>query len=148
MTGLTQDARLNRSMDLSSVLFMSDLTDEVEMYSAALELSGFRTMHVRTPLEALYVSERTEPIAIIVNAGQSRRGLPPDSAQHLGLKARLRVPVIVLTAHATGSDPDIPRHIGCERVLLKPCLPDALVQALEDVLGRSGGADAEDRQGQ
>lgn len=112
------------------------------MYSAALELSGFRPIHVRTPDEGLHVAVDLAPIAVILDGGRSHPGLPPDGVQHLNLKASLHVPVILLTTHATGSDPDTPRRIGCERVLLKPCLPSALVQALEDVLDRYRRADA------
>ena len=107
------------------MLFVSELPDEVDMYSAALELSGFRTVHVHTPGEALSVCKETASIAVILDAGRYPRPV--------GLGSGLRVPVIVLATDGTGMDADT-RPVGCERVLIKPCLPDALVRALEEVL--------------
>lgn len=130
-----------------SVLFVSELQDEVDMYSVALELSGFRTTHVSTLAEAFDVSAAA-PVAVILDAGRTGYGLRRDNTRHHGVKAGLRVPVIMLTTQATGSDRMTAGQIGCDRLLQKPCLPDVLVQALEDVLDDYAERHAEDRESQ
>ena len=117
-----------------SVLFVSELSDEVDMYSTALELSGFRTVHVHTPREALSVSKDVTLLAVILDAGRYRCGSSSAEAQPLGLGSRLQVPVIVLTTDGSGPDTATSRRLGWDRVLAKPCLPDALRQVLEEVL--------------
>ena len=128
----TQHPIPNRST--GSVLFVSELPDEVDMYSVALELSGLRTVHVHTPLEALSVSKEVMLLAVILDAGRYRCRSSSAEDQPLRLRSRLQVPVIVLTTDGSGPDSDTPRPLGCDRVLAKPCLPDTLRQVLEEVL--------------
>jgi CheY-like chemotaxis protein len=126
------------------VLIMGESPDEREMYAVALRLSGFSTLEASTPADATRLAAELRLVAVILDAG--RLGSKPQVAfaRRLQHGRPSRLPVIVLTTQAPAA-PDRARRAGFERVLLKPCLPQALVHVLEDVLHdqeRSVPADA------
>jgi len=48
------------------------------------------------------------------------------------------IPILAVSGQAWNGTDDQARRAGCDEVLLKPCLPDRLVDAVGRLLGRSG----------
>jgi two-component system, cell cycle response regulator DivK len=119
-----------------TVMLVADHEDSAEMYAVALKTMGFQPVTARTAEEAYAQASVLRPDVIVADVT-----LPGSSG--LELTRRLRADaqtsdtgIIVLTGHI---GPAIERQAddaGCDRFLLKPCMPDALALEIRDVLAR------------
>jgi CheY-like chemotaxis protein len=121
------------------VLVVDDHEDSAAMYAIGLLAMGFQ------PVTALNVEDgfdracRVRPDVVVADVGKA-------GIASLELTRRLRgdtrtrgARIIVLTGHAVGSMKDRARAAGCDRFLLKPCLPDVLALEIHDVLKHRQG---------
>src|SRR3954466_11793647 len=112
------------------VLLVEDDRDTREMYSYYLSHSGMHVTEARTGRRALErVAEQTPDVVVTDIAMPEMDGLE--------LSRRLRaeetthdVPIIAVSGQAS----DRALHAGADLVLEKPCEPDHLLHAIEDVL--------------
>jgi CheY-like chemotaxis protein len=114
-----------------SLLLVHTESDDREMYADYLRSEGFDVQEVATTDGALQLL----PQATVVITGL----LLPGSIDPVDLIAHVRqewssTPVIVLTACADKNRLDKARVAGAEAVLLKPCLPDALLRSVLDAI--------------
>ena len=119
-----------RSAPLSLLLIHTE-SDDREMYAEYLRAEGFDVQEAGTTDGALQLL----PQATAVITGL----LMPGSVDPLDLITRVRqewisTPVIVLTACADQGRLDRARVAGADVVLLKPCLPDALLRSVLDAI--------------
>jgi two-component system, cell cycle response regulator DivK len=114
-----------------SLLLIHADSDDREMYADYLRREGFDVQEAGTTDEALPLL----PQATAVVTGL----LMPGSVDPVDLITRVRqewssTPVIVLTACADKNRLDKARVAGADAVLLKPCLPDALLRSVLEAI--------------
>jgi len=104
------------------------------MYSVALSVMGFQPNVVSNAEDAFARACDIHPDAIVADVSLA-------GASGLDLTRRLRadtrtkdVGIIVLSGHAFAAAEQQASDAGCDRYLVKPCLPDALALEIRDVL--------------
>lgn len=116
------------------IFLVDDFEDNREMYAYFLSDSGFRVSLASDGQEALDRAAELQPDLIIMDLSlpildgwQATRRLKMDQ------KTR-HIPIVILTAYELGSA----TPIGCDSLLIKPCLPDHMIAEVKRVLGRHG----------
>jgi two-component system cell cycle response regulator DivK len=116
------------------VLLVDDHPDSIEMYAIALLTQGFEPVSADNADEAFARACARRPDVIVTD-------MTLPGASGLELTRRLRedrrtrdAGIIVLTGDAGGSTREQASDAGCDRFLLKPCLPDALGLEIRDLL--------------
>jgi two-component system cell cycle response regulator DivK len=110
------------------VLIVDDNEDVREMYQMYLAFSGYRVLTAASGEEGIEAAREHHPTVILMDATmpgvdgwEATRRLKSDPAL-------ARIPVLMLTAHAS---PDVCHRamaVGCDGFIAKPCLPDELVK--------------------
>ncbi len=121
---------------LPVVLIVDDYPDTCEMYSAYLDLAGFRPLQANDGYQALRLAAEQLPDVILMDLGLP--GIDGFEVTRL-LKSDPRtrhIPVIALTAHATTQQFENLVASGFDDLILKPCLPDVLADEVERVVRR------------
>jgi CheY-like chemotaxis protein len=90
--------------------------------------------------EALAVAAYFEPDVIVMDLSMPvLNGI--DATRRLRRDPRMRhIPIVALTAFADGYSETEARNAGCDAFVPKPCLPQQLVDLLEELLARSASA--------
>ncbi len=122
------------------VLLVEDDCDSREMYAAGLQWAGFRVASFGDGTTALTQAVSLSPHIVVTD-------LHVPGLNGLELCRRLKmiestasIPVIAVTGAARESDVELARAAGFDRVLIKPCPPDALRDTIHDLLARSAQA--------
>ena len=118
------------------VLIVDDHADSCAMYSEALRVMGFQPVTEETGERGFERACDLHPDVVVADVM-----LPGMTG--LELTRRLRddrrtkgAAIIVLTGRTFGSDEEQAAAAGCDRFLLKPCLPDELASEIRNVLTR------------
>jgi two-component system cell cycle response regulator DivK len=118
------------------VLIVDDHADSCAMYAEALGVMGFQPVIEGTGERGFERACELHPDVVVADVT-----LPGITG--LELTRRLRddirtkdVAIIVLTGRTFGSDEQQAAAAGCDRFLLKPCLPDELAAEIRNVLTR------------
>jgi DNA-binding response OmpR family regulator len=129
---------MNSSPDLRPlILLVEDDRDTREMYVIALGMLGFRLMEAGSAAAARAAARATRPDIVVSDL------MLPDAdgcdlcGEFAGGGEMPVVPTIALTGRSSDEDLNRCAAAGCVRVLVKPCSPDALAKAIEDVLSES-----------
>jgi CheY-like chemotaxis protein len=118
------------------VLVADDDRDTRELYRACFDTNGYRTAEAGTGSQAIASAVEIVPEVLLTDY------VLPDIdgltiAQRLKADRRTaRICIIMVTGYAT---PDLERRafdVGIERVLLKPCLPQAAMREVARALAR------------
>lgn len=120
------------------VLLVDDYPDAREMYREYLVFSGFDVAEASSGREAIDLASDIRPDIILMDL--SLPGMDGWEATRL-LKAQPvteNIPVVALTGHALAGHSEDARRAGCDAFITKPCLPDALVDAIRRVLSKTG----------
>lgn len=119
------------------VLLVDDHEDSAAMYAIGLLAMGFQPVTASTAEDGFDRACRLE--ADVVVAAVNLAG-----TSGIELTRRLRrdsrtsgVRIIVLTSHSFCEMKDRAEAAGCDRFLMKPCLPDVLALEIRDVLTRT-----------
>ena len=116
------------------VLLVEDDRDSREMYAMGLDLFGLRVAVAGTAADALRACASERPDIVVTDLSL------PDMdglalAQALGRDAATsRIPVVALTGRSGDADVAGATAAGLRRVIVKPCAPDALAEAIRQVL--------------
>ena len=109
------------------VLIVDDDQDTREMYCESLRAQGFEAATAASAEDALGVIRQSLPAVVVTDL---RFKGPMDGIE---LARRLRsddrttsVRIIMLTGAALGDERERAESSGCDRFLVKPCLPEAL----------------------
>jgi two-component system cell cycle response regulator DivK len=118
----------------SVVLLVDDHEDTVDMYALALSALGFQPVTATDEDDAFERACIDQPRVIVADLSLSvRSGF--DLIHRVREDPRTRdIPIIVLTGLTLASVRQRAREAGCDRFLLKPCLPAALAAEIRDVL--------------
>lgn len=116
------------------VLLVDDYPDAREMYREYLVFSGFDVAEASSGREAVDKAAAIQPDIILMDL--SLPGMDGWEATRLlkGQPATEAIPVVALTGHALAGHSEDARRAGCDAFITKPCLPDALVDAIRRVL--------------
>ena len=127
------------------VLLVNDSRDEREMYAMWLRRSGCCTLQADNARDALRLARELHPQVVITDRMLSGGEDGLALARHMKAEPDTRNSAIVmLSAYVYETDDAAARNAGCDVVVHKPCLPDALAQIVRTLLeqphGRSAGA--------
>jgi CheY-like chemotaxis protein len=117
------------------VLLVNDSPDEREMYAEWFQRKGYVTLQAASAEDACRLAFELRPDVVVTDINlrgdtdglKLTHALKHDSATHA-------VPVIILTARVFNRDRQEAALAGCDRFLPKPCVPDALEHAVDELL--------------
>jgi two-component system cell cycle response regulator DivK len=116
------------------VLVVDDIADNREMYAEYLQFLGYRVISAASGHDALVRAVTHRPTIIVMDlmmpgldGWQTTRVLKSDAAT-------AHIPVIALTGHAFMGSAREALRAGCVRCLIKPCLPEDLARAIDDLI--------------
>lgn len=121
------------SADSPTVLIVHDNEDAGLMYALCLSRMGF-VPRVASIDEVLASSGGSQPDVVVADVARSEcSGVA--LARQLRENARTRDSgIIVLTGHSNAAIRRDAQRAGCDRFLLKPCLPDELAHEIRELL--------------
>jgi len=129
-----------------SVLIVDDDRDTREMYSESLRSMGFQPATASSAEEALRLAAALPPAVLVTDLRFRGRMDGVELARRLRQDHRTKdVRIIMLTGATFGDERDRAESCGCDRFLLKPCLPEALASEIRRLAvasfspGRHGG---------
>jgi two-component system response regulator MtrA len=106
------------------VLIVDDSADSREMYTVALTVMGFQPVAATNAEDAFAQACNVRPDAIVTDITLSDVSAF-DLTRRLRQDARTTgTSIIVLTGDSSTWLQESARDAGCDRVLVKPCLPD------------------------
>ena len=116
------------------MLIVDDDRDTREMYSESLRSMGFDAVTASSAEEALQLAATMLPAAVVTDLRFKGKMDGVELARRLREDARTKhVRIIMLTGAALGDERDRAEACGCDRFLLKPCLPEALASEVRRV---------------
>jgi len=120
------------------VLVVDDEPKITEVVGSYLRRAGYEPVSAAAGTEALEMFERERPVLVILDLM-----LPDITGEEVcrRIRARSRVPIIMLTAKIEDVDAVKGLSIGADDYVTKPFSPRQLMARVEAVLRRSGGAD-------
>lgn len=109
------------------------------MYSLYIRHVGLRVVTASDGEEALVKANRLMPDVIVMDL--TMPGMDGWTATRVMKRdPRLRsIPVIALTGHAMMGAEDDALAAGCDRYVVKPCLPEELVAVIRELVAPGGG---------
>jgi CheY-like chemotaxis protein len=115
-------------MSRPKVLVVDDDRDTLHLYTTALALSGFEVVSAEDGAEALRLADREVPDAVVTDLAMP--GMDGVAlCRHLrAIPGARQLPVIAVSGQASPALRSDARRAGFAAVLLKPCLPDELVE--------------------
>jgi CheY-like chemotaxis protein len=123
-------------MPEGTVLLVDDDRDTLALYGLILETFGFHVLPAENGRTALEVAAEHPPDIVVTD-------LAMPVMDGVELCERLRsdpstssIPILAVSGQAWNGTDEQARRAGCDEVLLKPCLPDRLVEAVGRLLGR------------
>ena len=118
------------------VLVADDAADARALYGEYLEYLGFRVETAENGAQAIQSAQREWPAIIImdlamphVDGWQAIKRLTSDPLT-------AEIPIVALSAHAFGDEPQRARDAGADLCLSKPCLPSQLARVIRAMLVR------------
>jgi CheY-like chemotaxis protein len=119
-----------------AILLVDDFSDTLEMYEEYLTFRGYRIVVAGSGQQALDVARAERPALIFMDlrmpnmtGTEALRLLRDDPSFST-------VPVVALTAHAFEDERATAILDGFDEVIVKPCLPDELLAAVERLLAQ------------
>ena len=115
---------------LGTVLIVEDDEDSRYVYGIVLEDHGFSVATARSGDEGLRLARERRPQAILMDVSipgvdgwtvTERLKSDPDT---------VRIPVIIITAHAFPEDLARAKRVGCDGFLTKPCGPRRVLEGV------------------
>jgi two-component system, cell cycle response regulator DivK len=116
------------------VMVVDDFEDNRDMYALYLSYSGYDVVEAGDGQQAVEMASHWIPDVIVMDLS-----LPImdgwEATRRLKADERTRhIPIIVLTGHAIPGQAREARSAGCDAFLAKPCLPEMLVEKVQELL--------------
>ena len=106
--------------------------DTRELYAEYLRVTGFRVVEVRTAADTLMRAQAADVLVTGISLAGDAEGFA--LVRQLRAAAGPRTRIIVLTSYAMSATSDEAIAAGADVFLVKPCLPETLVQHLRRLL--------------
>ena len=118
------------------VLVVDDVADGREIVSEYLKLGGYELALAADGIEAVQQAQDLLPDVILMDVWLPKMdGL--EATKRLRQDPRTKdIPIIALTAHGLASARSKALEAGCDAVITKPFLPEALEQEIERQIAR------------
>jgi len=120
------------------VLIVDDNEDGRDMYALYLEYVGLRVATAGDGKAGLDTARALRPDVVVMDLTMpgmdgwaATRAMRADAVLH-------DTPIIALTGQALKSAEQRARDAGCDRYLMKPCLPERLLEVIAELLDRGG----------
>lgn len=114
------------------VLVVDDYQDAREMYAEYLEYSGFKVCQARDGVEALEQAFLLTPDIVLMDLSLPRMDGWEATNRLKSDPRTCHIPIIALTGH-TDKNANL-KSVNCDALIIKPCMPDAVVSELRRVL--------------
>jgi two-component system cell cycle response regulator DivK len=116
------------------ILLVDDFPDNRDMYAEFLTFAGLRVCEAANGHEALERAQTERPALIVMDL--SLPGLDGwEATRRLKRDEKTKhIPVIALTGHAQAGHSTGAFEAGCDAFLIKPCLPDKLLEEIQRLL--------------
>ena len=123
--------------DPATVLLVDDYPDTLEMWTLYLRSHGYSVVTADNGIDALAMARAKHPSLVILDLD-----LPGISGYEVARRLRggadtSNIPLIAATGYSADQQMEDARDAGFTTVLVKPCDPEGLVHAIEDLLGSS-----------
>jgi CheY-like chemotaxis protein len=123
------------------ILIVDDFDDNRQMYAEFLGFSGFQVIEAANGVEAVEKATRELPDIVVMDLSlpildgwEATRRLKADPRT-------CHIPVLALTGHALEGHSKGALAAGCDAFLVKPCLPDKLLDTVNTILAaRAAGS--------
>jgi two-component system cell cycle response regulator DivK len=114
------------------LLLVEDHDDTRQMYAEFLSAS-FEVLEAANGRQALEAMLRQTPAVVVTDF--SLPGIDGFELikQMRGNQSTRDVPAICISGYSGNRHEALAREVGCDRVLVKPCLPDLLFQAAQEM---------------
>jgi two-component system cell cycle response regulator DivK len=116
------------------VLVVDDYADAREMYAESLLVAGFRVAEASNGVDAVAQARALAPQAILMDLSlpgldgwEATRQLKADPATRA-------IPVVAITGHVPVHAVERAAAAGCDRLLIKPALPDQVIAEVRQAL--------------
>jgi twitching motility two-component system response regulator PilH len=120
---------------LRRVLLVNDSPDEREMYAEWFRRQGCSTLQAENADDAYRMAVELTPEVVITDVKLLGKEDGLALTQRLKRDSHTRdVTVVILSGYVFKTDDEAARRAGCDLVLHKPCLPDALANAVDRLL--------------
>jgi CheY-like chemotaxis protein len=128
--------RRTAAAPLPLILVVDDYGDAREVYARVLSHSGFRVAEAASGSEAIEKSFELLPDLILMDLAMP--GMDGwEAIRRLKADARTRHSlIVVLTGAAYGGGAQKAKQAGCDAYLVKPCLPETLIEVSRRLLSR------------
>jgi CheY-like chemotaxis protein len=118
------------------LLLVTSSRDEREMYAEWFRRHGCCPLQAATAEHAYQLAVELAPQVVITDVRLPGKGDGLSLTQRLKQDERTRKTiVVVLSGYVLPTDDEAARRAGCDLIVHKPCLPDALANAVEALLG-------------
>ena len=122
------------------ILVVDDFEDNREMYAEYLRFKGYEVAEAANGHDAVEIARRMLPDVVCMDLSlpgmdgweATRRLKNDDRTRH--------IPIVVVTGHAFDGDGQSAMEAGGDTFLTKPCLPEDLVQHVEELMGKGASA--------
>ena len=121
------------------ILIVDDFEDARDLYAEYLRLRGFEVTCAADGPAALAAAQPQRHDAIVLDLALPRMGGMEVLRALRADPQAPRTPIIILSASVGHDARDQALAAGADLFLEKPCLPDELEGAIQQVLGRRGG---------
>jgi CheY-like chemotaxis protein len=113
------------------VLLVDASRDEREMYAESLRLEGFTTLQATSASDAFRLASELAPQVVVTGVKLEGQADGLALARQIKASAATRhVPVVVLSGYGSSQCREAAAQAGCDLFLVKPCLPDDLVNSI------------------
>jgi CheY-like chemotaxis protein len=118
------------------VLIVVDSPDARALYGEYLEFCGFRVMTATDADQAVATARAHRPEVILMDLAAPRIDGCAAIRQLRTDPLTVDTPIVALSAHAFGEEPDMARAAGADLCLTKPCLPSQVGRVVRAMLWR------------
>ena len=120
-----------------TLLVVDDNPSVRQLWSAWLGLWNFLVLEAHDGAEAVQMAREEHPALIVMDIAMPRLDGLAATRCLKSASETAEIPVVMLTAHATGDHRQRALDVGCEAFLTKPCDVDHLLNVIRVLLGRS-----------
>ncbi len=122
--------------DAPLVLVVDDFDDGRELVAELLASAGYRTLEAGTGPDALAKATAQPPDLVLLDLSLPGMDGWELARERRARRAGERLRIVALTAHSGRQPRERAFEAGCDDVLTKPCLPDALVERVRELLSQ------------
>ena len=119
------------------ILIVDDVEDNRRVYATFLRIRAFAVTVAADGHQALAKARAQRPDLVVMDLAIP--GIDGwEVTRRLKRDRRTRdIPVIALTGHVLAGAREAAERAGCRMFLTKPCLPDDLIRAIQQILGET-----------